>query len=246
MPTPGGAVSNNYLHHNGYAGLFGRGSGILVDGNEIAYNNTDGHDPNWEAGGTKFFYTVGLIARGNNVHDNLGPGLWTDWDHIDTLYEDNIVRDNCGPGIFHEASFDAVIRNNLVERNGFCNTAWLDGAGILVNTSKNVTITGNTVRDNNDGIGMTYTDRGTSEKYGPRQLRNVLVRNNTIVTSSGETGVVTNVGSDAVFSTEWNNRFEGNDYTNNTGSSQPFAWGGVSMTWDQWRSAGQDLDGSYG
>ena len=31
----------------------------------------------------------------------------------------NTVRDNFGPGIFHEIGFDAVIRNNLVEGNGF-------------------------------------------------------------------------------------------------------------------------------
>ena len=61
-----------------------------------------------------------------------------------------------------------------------------------------------------------------------RTVRRYSPRNNTVVMSSGQTGVVTNLGSDAVFSSEWNNRFVGNDYTNNTGSSQPFAWGGNS------------------
>ena len=138
-----------------------------------------------------------------------------------------------------------MIRNNLVERNGLCNTAWLDGSGILVNTSKNVTIAGNTVRNNNDGIGVTYTDRGTSEVYGIREARNILVANNTVVLSSGQTGIVTNIGSDSVFSAEWNNHFVGNDYTNNTGNGQPFAWGGNILTWDQWTSVGHDLDGSF-
>ena len=241
----GWRVLGNYLHHNHYAGLFCRGSNITIEGNTIAYNNTDHHNPNFEAAGMKCFRTVNLTVRANNVHHNHGPGLWTDTDNIHTLYERNTVRDNFGPGIFHETSFDAVIRNNLVERNGFGFTPWLDGAGILLNTSKNVEIVGNTVRNNNDGIGLTYTDRGTSATYGPRQLRNVLVRNNTVVMSSGQTGVVTNQASDAVFSTAWNNRFVGNAYTNNTGSSQPFAWGGVSMTWSQWRSAGHDLAGSF-
>ena len=241
----GWTVSDNYLHHNGQAGIFAGGRDVIIEGNVISYNNTDNHDPGWEAGGSKFLSTTNLIVRNNNVYNNRGPGLWTDWDNINTLYESNIVRDNFGPGIFHEASFDAVIRNNLVERNGFGFTPWLDGAGILLNTSQNVEIVGNTVSNNNDGIGMTYTDRGTSEMYGPRQLRNVLVRDNTVVMSSGQNGVVTNLGSDAVFSTEWNIRFVGNDYTNNTGSSQPFEWGRTSLSWAQWRSAGHDLDGNF-
>ena len=241
----GWRILDNHLHHNGQIGVKATGNDITFEGNEIAYNNTDLHDPHWEAGGSKFHHTVNLVVRGNYVHHNHGPGLWTDWDNIDILYEGNTVRDNFGPGIFHEASFDAVIRNNLVEGNGFGYTAWLDGAGILLNTSKNVTITGNTVRDNNDGIGIVYTDRGTSETYGVREARNILVENNTIVMSSGQTGIVTNLTSNDVFSTAWQNRFVGNDYTNNTGSSQPFAWGRVSMTWNQWRSAGHDLDGSF-
>ena len=199
----------------------------------------------WEAGGTKFVYTTGLVLRGNYVHHNHGPGFGPTGDNIDTLYVNNTVRDNFGPGIFHEIGFDAVIRNNLVEGNGFGYTAWLDGAGILLNTSKNVTITGNTVRDNNDGIGIVYTDRGTSETYGVREARNILVENNTIVMSSGQTGIVTNLTSNDVFSTAWQNRFVGNSYVNNTGIATPLAWDGKSLTWNQWRSAGHDLDGSF-
>ncbi len=177
--------------------------------------------------------------RGNYVHHNHGPGLWTDTDNIGTVYENNTVRDNFGPGIFHEKSFDAVIRNNLVEGNGFGFTAWLDGAGILLNTSKNVRIIGNTVRNNNDGIGVTYTDRGTSATYGIHEARNILVENNTIVMSSGQTGIVTNLTSNDVFSTAWQNRFVGNTYVNNTGSATAWAWARQNMTWGQWQAAGQ-------
>ena len=236
----GWRVIGNNIHHNRYAGLFCGGADMLVEGNTIANNNTDRHNPNFEAAGMKCFRTTNLTVRNNTVTDNYGPGLWTDWDNINTLFEGNTVRDNCGPGIFHEASFDAVIRNNLVERNGFCNTAWLDGAGILVNTSKNVTITGNTLRDNNDGIGITYTDRGTSEVYGIREARNILVENNTVVLSTGQTGLVTNLASNDVFSAAWGNRFVGNTYTNNTGSATAYAWNRQSMTWEQWQAAGHD------
>ena len=56
--------------------------------------------------------------RDNHVHHNEGPGLWTDIDNIHTLYEGNLVEHNANVGIFHEISYDAVIRNNIVRDNG--------------------------------------------------------------------------------------------------------------------------------
>jgi parallel beta-helix repeat protein len=177
------------------------------------------------------------VLRGNYVHDNKGPGLWLDGNNIYALYEGNRVVDNYGPGIDHEISYDAVIRNNVVEGNGFGWTGWVDGAGILVNTSPNVEVYGNTVRNNNDGIAGIHASRG-SGNYGPYQLKNLWVHDNVIVMQVGETGVVTNT-SDPVFSTAWNNRFDYNTYT--LGSADKYyAWDPWYMTTTQWRATGQD------
>jgi parallel beta-helix repeat protein len=234
---PGWRVRDNYVHHQGQLGMSGSGDNILVEGNEIAFNNTDNIDPYWEAGGTKFVYTVNLVVRGNHVHDNQGPGLWTDINNIYTLYEDNRAIDNYGPGIFHEISYDAVIRNNLVEGNGFGYPDWVDGAGILVNSSPNVEISGNTVRYNHDGIAGTHVDRGSGD-YGPHQLRNLWVHHNLIVMQVGQTGVVTNT-HDPVFSPDWNNRFDYNTYTLGT-ADRYYAWDPWYITTAQWQAAGQD------
>jgi hypothetical protein len=43
---------------------------VLVDQNEIAYNNTAGFNSGWEAGGTKFVMTHNLVVRGNWSHHN--------------------------------------------------------------------------------------------------------------------------------------------------------------------------------
>ena len=80
-------------------------SGIVVEGNEIAYNNEAGFNPEWEAGGTKFWATTNLVVRNNHVHHNFGPGLWADNDNVGALYEGNIVEDNDWAGIFHEISY---------------------------------------------------------------------------------------------------------------------------------------------
>ena len=75
-------VRSNCLADNGQYGLSAfRPEGItnvVVDGNEIAGNNTD----DWEArkpgcgctGGTKFWEVTGATITGNWVHDNKGPG----------------------------------------------------------------------------------------------------------------------------------------------------------------------------
>ena len=108
----------------------------LVQGNEIAYNNyLKGVSYGWEAGGTKFVKTRGLIVRSNYVHHNWGTGLWTDIDNINTLVEGNRVIGNANQGIFHEISYAAVIRNNTVQGNGFDRCCWLMGAAILVAAS---------------------------------------------------------------------------------------------------------------
>ena len=174
---PGWQVRDNYVHHQGQLGIKASGNDILFQGNEVAYNNTDDIDPSWEAGGSKFVHTRNLVIRDNYVHDNQGPGLWTDGNNIDTLYEGNRVVNNYGPGIFHEISYDAVIRNNVVEGNGFGYTGWIDGAGILVGDSPNVEVYGNTVRYNNDGIAGKHDRTGigrlralpAEEPVGPRQ-----------------------------------------------------------------------------
>ena len=97
-------VSNNFIHHNGQLGLCGQGKDILIEGNEIAFNNTAGFDSRWEAGGAKWVNTESLVVRNNYSHDNLGPGLWTDSNNIRTTYEGNVVEDNADEGIFHEIS----------------------------------------------------------------------------------------------------------------------------------------------
>jgi hypothetical protein len=45
-----GTIRNNYVHNNGQLGVFGMGDDILVEGNQIFYNNTLQFFPRWEAG----------------------------------------------------------------------------------------------------------------------------------------------------------------------------------------------------
>lgn len=235
-------VRGNRLLSNGQMGIGGVGNAVLVESNEIAYNNAAGFRWGWEAGGTKFVKTQDLVVRGNHSHHNKGPGLWTDIDNIRTLYEQNLVEDNDAMGIFHEISYDAVIRDNTVRRNGFTKPAWLWGAGILVAASPNVEVYGNTVDRNADGIGAIQQNRG-SGAYGPYVVENLYVHHNSVTMAEGHTGLVQDIGDDSFF-TSRNNRFEDDTYYLGT-STKYFAWMNASRTETEWQSYKNDVNGKF-
>ncbi|MDJ0952876.1 MAG: right-handed parallel beta-helix repeat-containing protein [Acidimicrobiia bacterium] len=232
----GTIIRNVYSHHNGQHGITGgEGVGIVVESSEIAFNNLRGFNWGWEAGGAKFTRTEGLVLRDLTVHHNLGPGLWTDIDCYDTTYDGNLVYSNSGPGIFHEISFDAVIRNNEVYDNGFIKGEWLWGAGILIAASTDVEVYNNTVTNNADGITGIQQDR--TGDNGPSRLQNLHVYNNTITMWFGETGVVQDIGDSSVF-TDRDIVFESNTYIG-AGHDEAFAWDNSFLTWEGWLETGQ-------
>jgi parallel beta-helix repeat protein len=231
-----------HTHHNGQQGITGGGGeNILVEFSEINNNNIRGFSPGWEAGGAKFTRTDGLILRNLDVHDNLGTGLWTDINCYNTTYEGNVVYDNNGPGIFHEISYDAVIRDNVVYGNGFAQSIWLWGAGILVAGSSGVEITGNTVYDNADGIAGIQQFREGED--GLWKLENLNVHDNVVTMRYGQSGVVEDMGDPGVF-LDRNIRFDNNAYIGATHDA--FAWDGHNLTWTRWVEAGQDTNGTQG
>jgi hypothetical protein len=130
-------ILNSYIHHNGQIGIkFSYAANCLASNNEISWNNTLGFDPEWEAGGSKFWSTTNLVVSANYVHDNYGKGLWTDTNNVDTLYDGNSVVNNQGVGIQHEVSYSVIIRNNTVKGNAAAPTTWLGDAQIRIISSR--------------------------------------------------------------------------------------------------------------
>jgi parallel beta-helix repeat protein len=231
-------IRDNHIHHNHHLGIAVRGTvGTIIEGNEISYNNWLGeYDGGWEAGGTKFWETEGLIARNNYSHHNVGPGLWSDHDNNNTLYEGNTIEDNTGPGIFHEISYSAVIRNNTIRRNGLSQSVWLWGAGILIAASPDIEVYGNLVEGNGNGISLIQQNRGSGNR-GPWVVKNVNVYNNTV--TGGKSGAVQDMGDNSIFST---NSFRDNTYRGNVG----WAWNNNNeMGWSSWQATGNDTNGRY-
>jgi Right handed beta helix region len=238
-------VRGSNIHHNGQLGLSGVGDSILVESTEVAYNNPTAVGFGFEAGGTKFVLTTGLVLRNNFVHHNQGPGLWTDIDNDGYLIERNRVEDNLQEGIVTEVSYLGVIRDNTVRRNGLEDsrrTVWLWGAGIAIVASSNVEVSGNILEGNAHGIVAIQQTRG-SGRLGPYVVQNLWVHDNSVTQSSGMTGAVQDVGELAIF-TERNNRFDRNTYRI-SGNGRPFAWLNGPRTEEEWKFYGHDLNGTF-
>jgi len=225
------------IHHAGQLGVHmggdsTNGQGNVVRNNRIYANNTAGFDPGWEAGGLKATRQTGLLMEGNEVYDNAGPGLWCDINCRNITVRGNRVHDNSHSGIFFEISDGATITGNAVWRNGFGFTPWGWGAGILVSSSSNANVYGNTVAWNADGIAVISQNRGDPAW---NSVTGNYVHDNTIVLSprSGDTSDMIALGwlqdwAGVMFNTSSNNRGASNVYW--IGSPEPdwarFGWNG--------------------
>ncbi len=175
----GSTVQSNFVHHNGQEGVEACASDQVVQNNEIAFNNTAGFDPFWEAGGSKFGCgdpneVVNLTVQGNNIHDNYGNGLWLDINSYGITIVGNTLTNNLftypsngnqvGDGIVIEISDRCVISNNTLSGNGFTATApntssgFYVSAAILIAESPNCEVYANTVTGV-QGIGMLQQNR---------------------------------------------------------------------------------------
>jgi len=239
---------NSRVHHNGTLGVgVNAATGVLVSGNELDHNNTDGSLINdGENGGYKSTKTTDTL-RANNVHDNLGMGLWFDIDDTGALIESNTITGNASDGIRFEISYHATIRNNIVTGNGL-NRQQGDGslyygAGIVISNGNTVEVYGNTVTGNDNGIGAVMQNRG-SGSYGTWILTGVYVHDNTVQMSRGITGIQQSVG-DLSYFTSKGNHFASNHYTLDALTTARFAWDNNNGAVQYWQTNGQDTTGTF-
>jgi hypothetical protein len=96
-------------------------NGIVIDRNEISYNNTG----DWETkipgcgctGGGKFWDVRGASVTNNWVHHNKSVGLWADTNNVDFLLEGNYIEENAHVGFWYEISYNFMVRGNTFRRN---------------------------------------------------------------------------------------------------------------------------------
>lgn len=247
----GSLVRNCDIHHNGQIGIEGNGNNIRIENNRIWSNNIYGFDATWEAGGVKIALSDGVTFRGNHVSDNDGPGLWCDIDCRNVLYEENLVENNQDVGIFHEISFKAVIRNNVLRRNGLGNRGWFWGADILISASEDVVVSDNTVTTAPGRCGIVLIDQGRRNSSGKLyKTRNNTIRANEMTfegaACAGGTSDTKPGHENFGIITSGNNLFDGNTYrVEQQGGSSRFVWGQDVTGWDGFRRQGQEQSGHF-
>jgi hypothetical protein len=121
---------------------------ITIADDEISYNDTcdfeglftnkaigwTNHDPvpvkyqnphcgsvvgDGDQGGFKLWQTNGVTIRDNYIHNNWGPGIWTDTNNANTTYVGNAITDNDGEAIIEEISYNFAIVDNYIADNGW-------------------------------------------------------------------------------------------------------------------------------
>jgi len=257
----GWQVLNNYLHDNGDLGMGGGlgggnadGSGtlssaVLIQGNEIAYNNYAHFLPGFQSGGSKITSSRGVVVRGNNVHDNDGPGLWTDVGSYSVLYDNNTVANNTTGGIAHEISYAGIVRNNRMLNNGYAvpsGSSWMEGANLASSTSQGLEAYCNTVEVSSQG-GNAMTVFAQPRAAGENQVSSGNYFHHNTVFFQGNSGVAGGAwapSSEQPFFV--NNNFDHNDYYLPDLSRKAFAWNNNYNTFAQFQAAGQEVHGTAG
>jgi parallel beta-helix repeat protein len=243
-------VINSHIHHNAQIGIVGGGSSAtLIQNNEIAYNNTGGFWPHWEAGGIKLAGGTfsGIQVRNNRIHHNKGIGLWLDGFGDQLVFDGNRIEDNEWDGIQWELSQGGQITNNIILRNGFSNPNRSEGAGIMVANSggTGLVVSGNTLSGNKNGIILQEASRG-SGPFGPLITQNVHVHHNTVTLANNQTHGAVQYSGDGSLWSRRNNRFESNTYNLQAAPAAPFIWSNNTLMTDaQWRASGEDATGTF-
>jgi hypothetical protein len=224
-----GELTGNDIYRGGQLGV--HGSGALVADNRIHDNNTEGFDPGWEAGGLKSNRPGGVIEA-NEVFANAGPGIWVDGGDGSQQILRNRVHDNHGAGILYEISRQARIASNSLWANGYGDSEWGWGGGIVVSTSLGIEVDHNVLAWNADGISVLSQQR----QDAPGPVGDVTVHDNVVAGSATGPDAKQNYGlawlqdwSGGMFDTRSGNRGSGNMfwYADRSAPGAPrFAWDG--------------------
>jgi hypothetical protein len=249
-------VSHVYTHHNGRYGLVVTPAcvdcpgpvGVIVEDSEIAFNNTRRLSTIDDAGGTKFSGgTDGMIVRRNKVHNNFGSGLWWDGNNRNVQVYGNVIYGNRNWGIMYEVSLGGTrIHDNTLTGNGIGDgTAnWGSNVQLLVASSDgSIGGTGGIQIYENRINGSAYP-LGVITHSGRPITKGVYVHHNvmTLRASTTRVGGFDEAGTGEMFNDAANYRFDHNIYRVPDGGAY-WVWDGQTLTWSQWKAAGNDMNG---
>ena len=214
---------------------------LVINGAEIAYNNTAHLNPDNDTGGLKITASDNVQILNSNVHDNWGTGLWADVRDTNWTISGNTIANNAYNGIQWETSDGVTISNNIITGNGAGPGMPMEGAAVYISSSGHADVYGNTITvpSGADGIVMQSIDRADQVT-----TQGNVVHDNTVtfLGANGENGWRNYGGSVGA-----GNSFDSNHYYVASLSDAHWIWGGSNavMQWSSYLAAsGQDASGS--
>ena len=258
-------IRNCLLVHNLQQAYNGnRLDGALLEGNEIAFNNTDLGKGKftewWESGGGKIAFSENTSIRNNYFHDNAGPGIWYDIDNgktaLPVIAEGNVCERNTTGGMWQELGYFAIFRGNYSRNNPKSAQILIAEAGAsekFVPTTAGGEVYGNVVEvasPDQSGLGfrvLTKAQRGNGPG-GEYFVRNFTFHHNHVIhrIAGGKSG---GKGPKAFQDQQLpygNNHFEANTYhvPAGTGTTGKYWLWGAEMTFSQFQAVGHEARGS--
>jgi parallel beta-helix repeat protein len=229
-------IKRNFVHHNSWSGIFGyKAHDSTIKGNEVAYNGGGGGPDN---GGGKWVAGVNLAIRNNYFHNNHNNGIWVNADNLNIVIEGNRVKNNQSKGIHYETSCAGVVRENIVVGNGL--------SGLELVASQNVEVYKNVFRGNANAIRVWHQELGAGSNCSWK-ISSVRIHENTTYMTEGLSGLWKwNVSDgDSIFNpSDGRVRFFDNTYHLN-GTANYFQWANGARSVDEWKSYGQDVNGTF-
>ncbi|SHH59144.1 parallel beta-helix repeat (two copies) [Jatrophihabitans endophyticus] len=242
-------ILSNTIDSNGETGVSQwKSTGVVISGNTISNNNTDGY---WiadgQSGGIKFAESTALFSK-NVVAANKGVGVWADSYTYGITIDQNVIRDNDADGVRFEISKNGVISDNQISDNALhlgrtSGTSLYSGGGVNISNASQVSISGNSISGNLNGIALQDRNRKAAPSGESYHLADVSVTANTVdMHDGGATGVVQNSGITDIVTAN-NLRFNANRYLLASTVDKRFYQVGGALTFAQWQST-QDSTGS--
>ena len=111
-----GVCRGSKFMYNGKNGLGGYApTNLIVENNRFSYNNQEGFEQWWDAGGIKIAFQDGGIYRDNLFEDNNCSGLWLDITCTDYIIVRNEFRRNAAFALGVELSARGIVASNWIE-----------------------------------------------------------------------------------------------------------------------------------
>ena len=255
-------VLSNNIHNDGFMELtVGGATNGLFSGNTFANGNRDHVNCNFGCG----FKVTGAqnatlndVFSHNTVHDNAGPGMWSDIIASGVTYDSNTIYNNDGPGINLEISWHQTVTNNTFWGNGTCaQQTCVLGQGnyqaVLCSHCSDTTISGNNIQfaftaGGAWGIGINHSAARDKEHPGWTTPANMHVTGNKVIVPTGYPlgrPLVNMNDSEKNFSWQVPGIWSGNCYqvASLPYSATQWSMKATGMTFANWQSGGQDSDG---